>query len=214
MNQSKPLLLKTPLSKQLKPHQQKAQKSKAQQLNNNNDTPLSLRAIIGLGNPGPKFYHHRHNIGFRIIDELAQRCHAQWKERDIMQTASITINDQPIILIKPLTFMNDSGKVIPFLTKQGITADQILVIHDELELPFSRIKLKHSGSARGHNGLRSIIDAIGSDFYRLRFGIERPEKKELVPHYVLQNFSEPQEDIEDGIMRACDMIENSIKKEH
>lgn len=154
--------------------------------------PAAVKAIIGLGNPGSKYALTRHNIGFRIVDELATQLSASFHKQDLMEiaTTSRTVNGtvQSLILLKPLTYMNDSGKVIPFLNKKGIKAENILVAHDELEKPFGATNLKFSGSAKGHNGLKSIIGMIGQDFWRLRFGIGRPDDREMVPDYVLSNF--------------------------
>ena len=171
---------------------------------------VSLKAIIGLGNPGPRYEYTRHNIGFRVVDALAQHYHAEFKKQDLMMLAMVMIHDVPLILIKPQTFMNDSGKVISFLQKKGITADQILVVHDELELPFGEMKCKIGGSSKGHNGLRSIIQVLGPDFHRLRIGIGRPDQREEVPDYVLQKFKEPEEQVEHVIEKAVTMIENSV----
>ena len=171
-----------------------------------------IKAIIGLGNPGPKYYKTRHSIGFRVLDELGQRYGANWREGALAQTAEIMIGDHKVILIKPQTFMNSSGGVIPALLKQGIKAENILVVHDELEKPFGALAFKIGGSHRGHNGLRSIIEVCGADFARLRFGIGRPENKEDVGDYVLEPFHEPQEKVEQCIMQAADMIENNINK--
>jgi PTH1 family peptidyl-tRNA hydrolase len=99
---------------------------------------------------------------------------------------------------------------VPFLLKKGIEPENILVVHDELEQPFGKLSFKVGGSARGHNGLRSIIEVCGQDFARLRFGIGRPENKEDVGNYVLQNFSEDQEEIDQLIDDAVDMIEELI----
>ncbi len=157
----------------------------------------NIKAIIGLGNPGQKYYKNRHNIGFRILDRIAQDYDVSWNISGIMNDSriSLSVNDivQPIILIKPQTFMNDSGKAISFLQKKGIKAENILVIHDELEKSFGKIILKLGGSARGHNGLRSIINVIGYDFWRFRFGIGRPENKSDVANYVLSNFDAEEE---------------------
>ncbi len=176
--------------------------------------PISahILAIIGLGNPGSQYYYHRHNIGFRVIDALARNYSAQWQARENMERTEIMINNKKVLLIKPQTFMNSSGKVIPFLLKRGIKAENILVIHDELELPFGKIKIKIGGSAKGHNGLRSIIATCGKEFVRLRFGIDRPEQKELVPHYVLQNFAEDSASVDALIEQAVDMIEELFDK--
>ena len=94
-----------------------------------------------------------------------------------MHTATIRIGDHAVLRVKPQTFMNDSGNVIPALRKKGITCNDILVVHDELELPFGTVKTKMGGSAKGHNGLRSIIGQCGADFARLRCGIGRPEER-------------------------------------
>lgn len=172
---------------------------------------MDIQAIIGLGNPGPAYYHHRHSIGFRVVDTLANKYNAQWKSRDTMEIALIMINDKKVILIKPQTYMNTSGNVIPFLSKQGIKAGSILVVHDELEMPFGKVAFKIGGSARGHNGLRSIIQACGENFARMRCGIGRPELKEQVPTYVLQNFKEDNAAVEELIDNAVHLIEDLFK---
>lgn len=169
------------------------------------------KAIIGLGNPGSAYEYTRHNIGFRVVDELASMHSGDWRSKDIMEMAKITIANQPVILIKPQTFMNSSGKVIPFLAKQGIAAEDILVVHDELELPFGKIALKVGGSAKGHNGLKSIISACGESFGRLRFGIGRPEVREEVPNYVLQNFRETAQEVDNLIQKSLDLITSLYK---
>ena len=102
------------------------------------------------------------------------------------------------------------GKVIPFLNKQGIKAENTLVVHDELEYPFGKLKIRFGGSARGHNGLRSIIEYCGKEFVRLRFGIGRPEDKRMVGNYVLQNFSEDMSEVEQLIEKAADVVEGAI----
>jgi PTH1 family peptidyl-tRNA hydrolase len=170
-----------------------------------------IKALIGLGNPGNKYHLTRHNIGFLVLDALADRYNGSWQSHDIMELATITINDHKVLLIKPQTFMNLSGNVIPFLTKQGIKPENILVVHDELEMPFGKLKIKNGGSARGHNGLRSIIERCGADFPRLSFGIDRPEQREMVGDYVLQNFSENSTDLESRIAAAVDMIEDIVR---
>jgi peptidyl-tRNA hydrolase, PTH1 family len=171
---------------------------------------LDIKAIIGLGNPGPQYYYTRHNIGFRIIDALADAHHASWQTKGSMEATSIVLDGKKILLIKPQTFMNNSGKVIPDLLKQGIKAENILVIHDELEQPFGRMIVRVGGSARGHNGLKSIIAACGDQFARLRFGISRPAVKEDVPDYVLEKFKESSDEIESLINQAVITIEQML----
>jgi len=153
----------------------------------------NIKAVIGLGNPGPKYQLNRHNIGFLVLDALADRQGVQWEKKDSMELATVRIEDQSVLLIKPQTFMNDSGKIIPFLQKKGIKVENILVVHDELEKKFGSLAVRQGGSHRGHNGLRSLIATCGENFWRLRFGIGRPENKDEVSDYVLSNFKEDSE---------------------
>ena len=176
-------------------------------------TALPISVIIGLGNPGQQYYYNRHNIGFRVVDELARKHGGIWESKKNMETAEIVIHGKKILLVKPETFMNASGKVIPFLQKQGIKPENILVIHDELEKPFSKLAFKIGGSHRGHNGLRSIIAVCGPDFARLRFGVGRPESKDEVGDYVLQNFTQDSIEVEQRIGQALTMIEQLFESE-
>jgi PTH1 family peptidyl-tRNA hydrolase len=170
---------------------------------------MNIKVIIGLGNPGTKYHNNRHNIGFLVLDALAEKYTASWQKKADRETAECEINGKKITLIKPQTFMNDSGKVISSLAKQGIKAENIVVVHDELEKPFGKVESKTGGSHKGHNGLRSIIAACGADFHRLRFGIGRPENKDNVADYVLTNFAR-NENIQPLIEQAIEIIENMI----
>lgn len=165
----------------------------------------NIKAIIGLGNPGTKYYKTRHNIGFRILDKIAQYYNVSWSNNDLMEHTKITLTLNglllPIILVKPMTFMNESGKVISFLQKRGIKSENILVVHDELEKGFGKVHFKFAGSARGHNGLRSIIGAMGYDFWRLRFGTGRPEDHMNVGSFVLSHFSEAEEQYLENLLQ-------------
>lgn len=172
-----------------------------------------IKAIIGLGNPGRTFFNTRHNIGFRVIDELAHRYNVNFQTDDIKAVGELRLNDRTLILLKPLTYMNNSGKIIPFLQKKGVKSDELLVVHDELELPLGKLAFKQGGSARGHNGLKSIIGYSGDNFLRLRFGIGRPEEKEVVPDYVLQPFGKAEEDMVDELVeKAADLVIQHIEK--
>ncbi len=165
-------------------------------------------AIIGLGNPEPRFMKTRHNIGFQIIDALGEAHGASWQRKQNAEVASLSLGETRILLLKPQTYMNNSGDAIPLLKKEGIKAADTLVLHDELELPFGKIALKVGGSAKGHNGLKSLIQAWGTDeFTRLRFGIGRPDHKEQVPSYVLHPFENPSE-VADRVHDAVNLIEN------
>lgn len=108
--------------------------------------------------------------------------------------------------------MNNSGQVIPFLTKKGIKPENILVVHDELEFPFGKVTYKTGGSARGHNGLRSLIAAMGDAFQRIRIGIDRPTVKEQVPDYVLERFKESPEKLQQVIEKAILLIKEQVTK--
>lgn len=165
--------------------------------------PAPIKIIVGLGNPGDQYRYNRHNIGFRVLDALAEKYNAIWQLKNNMKIAMIDFGENKILLVKPQTFMNNSGSVIPSLLKQGVTPENMLVVHDELEKPFGTIAVKFDGSHKGHNGLRSIIAACGQNFARLRCGIGRPEHKEDVPRYVLANFTE-------GTDRVNAMIEQAV----
>ena len=174
----------------------------------------AIKAVVGLGNPGNKYSKTRHNIGFRIVDNLAGRYGGTWDEKEIYEVAQILVSEsegmlqKSLYLIKPTTFMNNSGRIVPFLMKKGIKPEEILVIHDELEKPFGKINIRWNGGARGHNGLRSISGVIGKEFWRLGFGIGRPEDKDDVGNYVLSSFSRVEEgQIGDLIEKAISIIE-------
>jgi peptidyl-tRNA hydrolase, PTH1 family len=170
----------------------------------------NVRLIVGLGNPGPRFEYTRHNIGFLVLDELAQRLGASaWKASELMEVASVRINDQEIFLVKPQTFMNDSGKILAAFFKKGIDQEQVLVVHDELDVELGQSKWRIAGSARGHNGIRSIIALGAPEAARLRVGISRPEKRDEVHEYVLKRFSEKSDVVEQAIFDAARKIEDT-----
>lgn len=170
---------------------------------------MLIKAIIGLGNPGPKFSYTRHNIGFMVLDELAQQFSGSWRSvNSNLEVCEVVINEQKILLLKPQTFMNSSGLVISYLTKKGLKPENILVVHDELEIAFGRVTMRQGGSARGHNGLRSIIEACGPDFWRMRTGIGRPLDGTSVADFVLQNFSEDP----DAVSRMIELAVSEIIK--
>lgn len=171
-----------------------------------------IKAIIGLGNPGPQFLNTRHNVGFAVLDALADQYGASWNKKENMLLAEVTIEEQPLLLIKPQTFMNNSGQVVPYLNKKGIKPEEILVVHDEIELPFGKVTLKEGGSARGHNGLRSLIASMSDAFKRIRVGVDRPAEPAQVPDYVLGRFKESPEQVQESINKAIKLIKEQIKK--
>ncbi len=171
---------------------------------------MNIKAIIGLGNPGQRFNYNRHNIGFMVVDYLADQAHGQWQERENLAYCEIMIEDKKILLVKPQSFMNSSAIVVPWLAKKGIKPADFLVVHDELELPFGKVSHRCGGSARGHNGLRSLIASAGPDFCRIRCGIGRPENKEEVAQYVLSDFTEGTPAVETMVKTAADLIRELV----
>ncbi len=172
---------------------------------------MSLLAIVGLGNPGSRFRYTRHNIGFQVLDALAQQQGVSWRSvHSNLELAEINSNNQNVLLLKPQTFMNSSGLALSYLLKKGVKAEDILVVHDELELPFGQIKCRQGGSAKGHNGLKSIIATLGPDFWRMRIGIGRPEHAGDVPDYVLQNFTEGMVAVDEIVQRAVDQVNDLL----
>lgn len=168
-------------------------------------SPL-IKAVIGLGNPGPAYSNTRHNIGFKVIDLVVQAYNLYWSERPKMELAETKINTRTVYFVKPLTYMNASGEIIPYLLKRGIKAEEILVIHDEMEKKFGTVTVAQGTSHKGHNGLKSIITYAGNNFYKLRCGIGRPEHKEDVANYVLSKFNEENKQLDDFIHRAAAQI--------
>ena len=155
--------------------------------------------IAGLGNPGDKYLKTRHNIGFMIIDEMI-RSHSVTNISN-KNFQSLTYKLKSNIYSKPQTYMNNSGEsVLNIADYYDIENHKIIVIHDDLDLPFGTVKFKLGGSHGGHNGLRSIDNHIGDDYLRVRVGIGKPENKSQVANYVLSNFSQEEFQSLDGII--------------
>jgi peptidyl-tRNA hydrolase, PTH1 family len=158
-----------------------------------------MKLIIGLGNPGEKYKNTRHNIGWQIVDFLIpekEKWHES-KKAKCLYTKKV-IEEQEIEVIKPLTFMNNSGEaVIHILKKHGLKAENIIVIHDDLDLPLGKIRIKTEGSSGGHNGIQSIIDHLKTqNFTRIKIGIAN-EKRNAIPaeKFVLENFNAEEKEI-------------------
>jgi PTH1 family peptidyl-tRNA hydrolase len=150
-----------------------------------------VRLFVGLGNPGAKYQGNRHNIGFMVLDELARRHgFAPWRRRFQGETSEGTLERERVILLRPLTFMNDSGRAVQEATGFfKLAPAEIAVFHDELELPFGKVRVKVGGGIAGHNGLRSISAHVGNEYRRVRLGIGHPGVKELVHNHVLSDFA-------------------------
>ena len=170
--------------------------------------------IVGLGNPGKEYAKHRHNIGFMVVDEIARRASISLSQKKFAsEFGDGRIGADRCILQKPSTFMNLSGNAVGPLAKfYDLQADHVIVVHDELDLPFGAIKLKQRGGHGGHNGLRSILPQIGEEMIRLRFGVGRPRGGDAAD-FVLSAFSKMEEnELENLIGRAADAIEAVVSK--
>jgi PTH1 family peptidyl-tRNA hydrolase len=150
-----------------------------------------MRLFVGLGNPGTKYQGNRHNIGFLVVDDIARRHgFAPWRRRFQGETSEGTLDGERVILLKPSTYMNESGRAVSEAAnffKIGI--GDIVVFHDEIELPPAKVRVKVGGGIAGHNGLRSISAHVGNDYRRVRLGVGHPGVKELVHIHVLNDFA-------------------------
>jgi PTH1 family peptidyl-tRNA hydrolase len=171
---------------------------------------LELRAIVGLGNPGAEHARTRHNAGFWFIDALALACEATFRNETKFggELAKANVGDTSLMLFKPLTFMNRSGEAIVKLASfYKIAPQEILIAHDELDLPAGAARLKQGGGHGGHNGLRSIHEHLGEDYLRLRLGIAHPGAKEKVLGHVLgRPDASDEERMRDAIQRSIDVL--------
>lgn len=177
--------------------------------------PKKIRMVAGLGNPGEEYENTRHNAGFRSIDELARRANVSyWKNQSGAEVATINVNDpdaeggkREVALVKPQSFMNTSGGPVSKLcATYKIAPEELLVIHDELDIPAGDVRVKVGGGHAGHNGLRSIIDKLGSrDFSRIRVGIGNPPGRMQVADFVLKQLrAKEAEEFEDTTYRAAE----------
>ena len=150
-----------------------------------------MRLFVGLGNPGAKYAHNRHNIGFMAVDEIARRHgFSPWRRRFQGETAEASLDGERVVLLRPTTFMNESGRAVQEAAGFfKIAPGEVTVFQDELELPPAKVRVKVGGGIAGHNGLRSISAYIGNDYRRVRLGIGHPGVKELVHGYVLSDFA-------------------------
>jgi peptidyl-tRNA hydrolase, PTH1 family len=171
--------------------------------------------IVGLGNPGAEYARNRHNAGFLVADLLAERAGARFKrDRSRAQLATGRLAGASVILAKPMTYMNVSGRpVVALRAFYKLPDDRIVAIHDELDIPFGAIRLKLGGGDNGHNGLRSISGALGSrDYYRIRIGIGRPPGRMDPADFVLRDFATAERvEVPEIVTRAADAAEVLIE---
>ena len=166
--------------------------------------------VVGLGNPGREYARNRHNVGWMVVDELARRHGASWRSKFSGQLTEIRLDGHKVALLKPETYMNESGRSIGAAASYfKVDPDAVLIVHDEGDLDLGRLQLRLGGGLGGHNGLRSIASHLKTqDFLRLRVGVGRPERGDPRPlaDYVLSDF-QPHDDAEALVAKAADAVE-------
>ena len=169
------------------------------------------KLLVGLGNPGDKYFETRHNVGFMLVDQMAKSLNLTFSHDKIFQAdiASTFLNGEKVYFVKPTTFMNDSGKAVhALLTYYGLDVEDLLVIYDDLDMEVGKIRLRAKGSAGGHNGIKSIINHIETQtFNRIKIGIGRPKQGMSVVHHVLGKFDK---DDYITILQTIDRVEEAI----
>jgi len=174
--------------------------------------------VVGLGNPGPTYAGHRHNIGYLVNDELARRLGGTWKSHktgraDVVE-GRLRMGGPRLVLGRPRTYMNETGGPVKALaTFYKVQPDHIVVIHDELDIPFDTMRVKLGGGDNGHNGLKSLRASFGTgDFYRVRVGIGRPPGRQDVADFVLTNYSPAERKVlQFGVDAAADAVESLVE---
>ncbi len=166
--------------------------------------------VVGLGNPGREYAANRHNVGWMVVDELARRHCASWRGKFSGQLAELRLDGHRVALLKPETYMNESGRSVQAATRFfKVEPDALLVVHDDTDLEVGRLQVRLGGGLAGHNGLRSVAQHLQTrDFLRLRVGVGRPGRGDPRPlaDFVLSDF-EPEDDVEAIVSRAADTVE-------
>jgi PTH1 family peptidyl-tRNA hydrolase len=172
-----------------------------------------MKAIVGLGNPGRQYAGTRHNVGFDVVDELARRWNVQLRPWKSVAELAVVVG-RGAVLVEPLTFMNASGEAVSRVAAfHKVEPPDILIVVDEVQLPVGRVRLRRSGSAGGHNGLKSIIQHIGPEFPRLRIGIGRGDPKWDLADHVLSRFGADERDaVIESVQRAADAVELFVEE--
>ena len=170
--------------------------------------------VVGLGNPGREYATTRHNIGFMVVDELARRHGGSWRSKFSGEVADVRLHGARVALLKPQTYMNESGRSVAAAAKfYKVDPEDLLAVHDEVDLDAGRMQARLGGGLAGHNGLRSMASALRSpDFLRLRIGVGRPERGDPRPvsDWVLSSF-EPDVDVGGLVGRAADAVEALVR---
>ncbi|WP_417263289.1 aminoacyl-tRNA hydrolase [Celeribacter sp.] len=164
-----------------------------------------MKLFVGLGNPGAKYAHNRHNIGFMVLDRIAEdHGFGPWRAKFQAQVTEGRLGGDKVILLKPETFMNLSGQSVGEAMRfYKLTPADVVVFHDELDLAPGKVRVKSGGGHAGHNGLRSIHQHIGAEYDRVRLGIGHPGHKDRVAPYVLSDFAKAEQDWLDDVIRGC-----------
>ena len=167
------------------------------------------KLIVGLGNPGVRYANTRHNAGFMILDELARRNGLSFRSSKLADEVKFG----QVTLLKPTTFMNLSGQAVQaYQTKLGLKPEEILLVHDDLDLPFGRSRFKQNGGAGGQRGVQDTLQRIGANFLRLKIGIGRPPERWTVENWVLSKFSDDEKALLDKVISAgADALESLLK---
>lgn len=165
----------------------------------------NLTVIVGLGNPGSAYSRHRHNLGFMVVDELARQTNGSWK-KDLKnaEISRVQLEGNRVALVKPLTFMNLSGKAVaPVLGRLHADPVDLIVVHDDMDIAFGRVRIKLGGGAGGHKGVRSIMDSLRfSDFIRVRMGVGRPPAHIPPEAYVLSGFDPEEKSVASTLIQS------------
>jgi PTH1 family peptidyl-tRNA hydrolase len=171
--------------------------------------------VAGLGNPGREYARHRHNVGWLVVEELGRRHGASWRGKFSAQLAEVRIEGARVALLKPETYMNESGRSVGAAARFfKVEPEQLLVVHDEGDFDLGRLQARHGGGLAGHNGLRSIAQHLKTpEFLRLRVGVGRPARGDPrdLADYVLSDF-EPEDDAEAIVVRAADAVETIARE--
>ncbi|GAB2598211.1 aminoacyl-tRNA hydrolase [Streptomyces capparidis] len=171
--------------------------------------------MVGLGNPGPEYAGHRHNVGFMVADVLAGRVGGRFKShRSRAQVVEGRLGGRRVVLAKPMSFMNLSGGPVTALRDfYKVPVGNLVVVHDELDIGFGTLRLKRGGGDNGHNGLKSITKSLGPDYHRVRFGVGRPPGRMEVAAFVLRDFSAAErKELDYFVDRAADAVESLIEE--
>jgi PTH1 family peptidyl-tRNA hydrolase len=173
-----------------------------------------MHLVVGLGNPGPQYQGNRHNLGFMVVDDLLGRARGPApKEKFGAEIAEVTLGGKRVLLCKPMQFMNVSGQAVSIVAGYWkVPVADVVVVHDELDVPFGKLKLAAAGGPGGHNGIRSIIHSLGTpEFARVRVGIGRPAPGRDAADYVLQDFSRQEsKQLVDVRILAADAVESIV----